>query len=212
MNTPRMLISGLIAAAVTFGLFLFMYKLVLSGNNRLADVEQLPGIRFGPVEIPDEVQLKKRQPPKKPPPPKEPPPPPKMNVAQINKPVQNLPQLDVPNLDVPLVGGGGLFLGNFAQVDRNAEGDIIPLVRIQPQYPRQAAIAKLEGWVKVEFTITAIGTVKDPKVIEAEPSRVFDREAIRAILKWKFKPRVVDGVAVDRRATQIIEFKLDPNS
>jgi len=61
----------------------------------------------------------------------------------------------------------------------------------------------------VEFTITAIGTVQDPRVIDAEPARIFNREAIRAILKWKFKPRIVDGVAVDRRATQIIEFNLD---
>jgi protein TonB len=38
---------------------------------------------------------------------------------------------------------------------------------------------------------------------------LFDREAIRAILKWKFKPRVVDGEAVERRATQTIDFKLE---
>ena len=66
-----------------------------------------------------------------------------------------------------------------------------------------------EGWVEVEFTITEVGTVKDPKVIDAKPPRIFNREAIRAILKWKFKPRVVDGVAVERRATQIIDFNLD---
>ena len=46
-------------------------------------------------------------------------------------------------------------------------------------------------------------------VIDSKPPRVFNREAIRAILKWKFKPRVIDGVAVDRTATQIIDFSLD---
>jgi protein TonB len=51
--------------------------------------------------------------------------------------------------------------------------------------------------------------VKIPRVIEASPARIFNREAIRAILNWKFKPRVVDGVAVDRQATQLIEFTLD---
>jgi protein TonB len=51
--------------------------------------------------------------------------------------------------------------------------------------------------------------VKDARVVESEPPRVFNREAIRAILKWKFKPRVVDGVAVERRATQVIDFSLD---
>ena len=66
-----------------------------------------------------------------------------------------------------------------------------------------------EGWVKLEFTITETGTVKDPRVIDSQPPRIFNREAIRAILKWKFKPRVVDGVAVERRATQTIDFKLE---
>jgi len=212
MNLPRMIISALAAVGVTLGLFIFMYKLVFSQTGELSDVDELPGIHFGPVEIPNELQTKQRRKPQKPPPPKNPPPPPKMQVQKAVQNVTNLPQLDIPNLDVPLVGGSGLFLGNFATVDRTAEGDIIPLVRIQPQYPRQAAIAKLEGWVKIEFTITAVGTVKEPRVVEAEPSRVFDREAVRAILKWKFKPRVVDGVAVDRRATQIIEFTLDPES
>jgi protein TonB len=117
--------------------------------------------------------------------------------------------MDLPRLDVPLVGGEGIFIGNFRQVDRTAEGDIVPVVVIRPMYPRDAAISGIEGWVKVEFTITETGTVKDPHIVDAQPPRVFNREAIRAIMKWKFKPRVVDGVAVERRATQVIDFTLD---
>lgn len=120
-----------------------------------------------------------------------------------------MPRMELPDLDLPLTSGEGMFLGNFQQVDNTAEGDIIPVVVIRPMYPREAAISGTEGWVKVEFTITEAGIVKDPRVIDASPARIFDREAIRAILKWKFKPRVVDGVAVDRRATQVIEFTLD---
>ncbi len=208
MKTPRMLISGLVAVAVTFGLFYLMVTLVFSNIDRNENDENLPGIHFGPVDIPEDAATKKRQKPKPPPPPKKPPPPPKM---QVSNPDVNPDQLDLdmPNLDVPLSGAGGLMGLNFAAVDRTAEGDIIPLVRIQPQYPRQAAISRIEGWVKLEFTITPLGTVKDPRVLEAKPPRVFDREAIRALLKWKFKPRVVDGKAVDRQATQTIEFKLE---
>lgn len=127
----------------------------------------------------------------------------------MDKTQQNMPKLDLPNLDVPMSGGEGMFIGNFAQVDKTAEGDIIPIVVIRPMYPRDAAMRGVEGWVKIKFIITAIGTVKSPKVVDAKPPRVFNREAIRAILKWKFKPRVIDGVAVDRPATQIIDFSLD---
>jgi protein TonB len=107
-----------------------------------------------------------------------------------------------------MVGGDGMFIGNFGTVDKTAEGEAIPIVRIQPVYPRDAQMKGQSGWVTVEFTITPDGSVRDPRVLDAEPARVFNREALRAILKWKFKPRVVDGVAVDRLATQTIEFNL----
>jgi protein TonB len=210
MSRYRILISGVFAAGVTFGLFVFMQKLISSGGGDNSEMEAIAGIHFGPVDIPEEVATRSRRIPKKPPPPKNPPPAPKMQIARVEQQVSNMPRMNMPNLDVPLVGGDGMFIGNFGIVDKTEEGDIIPIVVIRPMYPRDAAMAGLEGWVKVEFTITEIGTVKDPRVVEAKPARVFNREAIRAILKWKFKPRIVDGVAVDRRATQVIDFSLDP--
>ena len=186
-----------------------MFKLISSGGGNNEELEAIAGIHFGPVDIPDDVMTKNRRIPKKPPPPKNPPPPPKMQIAKTDQTVQKMPQLDLPNLDVPMSSGAGMFIGNFASVDKTEEGDIIPIVVIRPMYPRDAAIKGLEGWVKVEFTITEAGTVKSPRVVDSQPPRVFNREAIRAILKWKFKPRVIDGVAVDRVATQTIDFTLD---
>lgn len=205
----RTLFSALLAVGVTFGLFLFMFKLISSGGNKNEELDAIAGIHFGPVDIPDDVLTKNRRVPKKPPPPKDPPPPPKMQISKMDQTVQNMPDLDIPDLDVPVTGGEGMYIGNFANVDRTEEGDIIPIVVIRPMYPRDAALKGQEGWVKIEFTITAIGTVKNPRVVDAKPPRVFNREAIRAILKWKFKPRVVDGVAIDRTATQVIDFSLD---
>ena len=209
MKHLRVLISALLAMAVTFGLFLFMHQLISSGGGDRADLGAISGIHFGPVDIPDEIANKSRRKPRKPPPPKDPPPPPKMQISRVDEQVRDMPVMNLPNLDIPLVGGEGMFLGNFQQVDQTAEGDIIPVVVIRPIYPRDAAISGIEGWVKIEFTITEAGTVKDPQVVDARPARVFNRAAIRAILKWKFKPRVVEGVAVDRRASQTIDFTLD---
>jgi protein TonB len=212
MKQIRLLIAALLAMAVTFGLFLFMHQLISSGGGERADLGAIAGIHFGPVEIPDEIANKSRRKPIKPPPPRDPPPPPKMQISRVDQQARNMPVMNMPNLDIPLVGGEGIFLGNFQQVDQTAEGDIIPVVVIRPVYPRDAAISGIEGWVKIEFTITEAGTVKDPQVVDAKPARVFNRAAIRAILKWKFKPRVVDGVAVDRRASQIIDFTLDDSA
>jgi protein TonB len=206
LRTP---VAAVLAVAVTFGLFIFMQKLISSGDHSRDDLDAIAGIRFGPVDIPDDVATRDRRKPPKPPPPKDPPPPPKLQVAKPDQVVQNMPKLDIPNLDNPLVGGEGMFIGNFGAVDRNEEGDIIPIVKIAPMYPRDAQIKGLEGWVEVEFIITEAGTVKDPRVINADPPRVFNREALRAILKWKFKPRIIDGVAVEREATQRLDFALD---
>lgn len=86
--------------------------------------------------------------------------------------------------------------------------DVIPLLRFDPVYPRKAARAGTEGWVKVEFTITGHGDVVDAVVVDSRPRRIFNDSALKAIKKWQFKPRVIDGRPVQTRATQVIEFKL----
>ena len=91
------------------------------------------------------------------------------------------------------------------------DSDVVALFRLEPDYPRKAAMAGTEGWVKVEFTINERGTVTDAVVVDSKPSRTFDRPALRAIRKWRFKPMVVNGKTVPRRATQVFEFKLAGN-
>lgn len=204
----RLALAGLFAAIVTVTLFLFMQQLVSTGGKVLGELDPIQGIRFGPVEIPDDVVARSRRKPERPPPSQDPPPPPRMSLSPTREPEPLLPRMEMPVLDVPLTGGAGLYLGNFQQVDSTEEGDVSPVVVIRPMYPREAALSGIEGWVKVEFTITETGTVTDARVIDAQPARIFNREAIRAILKWKFKPRVIDGVAVERRATQTIDFTL----
>lgn len=208
MNALRFMFATSAAAGVTFFLFLLMQALVASGRGSPVELEIFSGIRFGPVEIPDEVQARSRVRPPPPPPPDEPPPPPRMPTARPLERLQEMPRMDIPDLDLPEASGGGLFIGQLMPPDQAAEGEVIPVVVIRPMYPRDAAMEGIEGWVKVEFTITETGEVRNPRVIDASPPRVFDREAIRAILKWKFKPRVVDGVAVERRAVQTIDFSL----
>ncbi|MCF6288156.1 MAG: energy transducer TonB [Proteobacteria bacterium] len=205
----RTFISALPSVAITFFLFIGMYYLVnMSNHDKPSDDDQI-FIDFSPVKIDEEINQKKRRIPKKPPPPKEPPPPPKLNVQQNTKMVHNMPMPNIPPLDLG-VGGDGPFLGAMgAGVDMGKDGGIIPIVKIAANYPRKALIAKIEGWVEVEFTITEIGTVVGPKVIASKPARIFNREALRAILKYKFKPKIVDGVAMTQVATQKIEFNLE---
>ncbi len=204
---PRYILVAIVAAVITVVLYLLMHAMISQAADNVNNDNELPAIDFTKVKLDDEIRQRKRVIPKKPPPPKEPPPPPKMNVQQNQQVVNNMPTPNIPNLDLG-VGGDGPFLGAVGQVNMTEEGGVIPIVRIAPQYPRKALMAKIEGWVKIKFTITAGGTVSNPEVVDAKPRRIFDREAIRAILKFKFKPKIVNGVGVEQVATQTIEFDL----
>src|SRR5690625_3505782 len=184
MSTGIRYIVSTILAIVIASVPCSFRNAVLAGTRReRATMEAPPGSRFGPVEVDATTTTRDRRRPPPPPPPDEPPPPPETEIAQVEQQQQQLPQLDLPDIDVPR-SGDGPFLGNFGQVDRTEEGDIVPIVRIQPQYPRDAAIAQIEGYVTIEFIIDETGSVRSPKVVDARPPRVFNREAIRAILRW----------------------------
>jgi protein TonB len=91
-----------------------------------------------------------------------------------------------------------------------SDRDVIPLVRINPDYPPRALSRGLEGWVQVQFTITPTGTVADAKVVNAEPKNIFDDAALKAIARWRYNPKVEGGVAVERVGVQtIIRFQLE---
>jgi len=91
-----------------------------------------------------------------------------------------------------------------------SQGEAAPLVRITPKYPITAARDGKEGWVQLGFTISEIGTVTAPYIINSEPKRVFDKEALRALRKWKYKPKMVEGKAVQQTGQSIqLDFKLE---
>jgi protein TonB len=87
--------------------------------------------------------------------------------------------------------------------------DFALVKRVNPSYPSQALRSRTEGWVELAFTITADGDVENISVVDAEPRRVFDREATRALGQWKFTPRVEDGKPVAAKARQRLTFNLN---
>jgi protein TonB len=109
-----------------------------------------------------------------------------MDSIDPNAPTINVPPPTV-SADVQLGGPGGMNI---------AEGDYLPIVRVAPVYPARALSRGIEGYVDMSFTVTTTGTVKDPIVVFSTSS-LFERAATRAVLKFKYKPRVVDGVPVE---------------
>lgn len=93
--------------------------------------------------------------------------------------------------------------------DGMSDGTLVNLVRVSPIYPARALAQGIEGHVIVQFDVDANGTVMNVVVVESSHT-VFEREAIKAAQRFKFKPRVVDGVALVSIGVQnLFRFKLD---
>jgi protein TonB len=80
-----------------------------------------------------------------------------------------------------------------------------------PVYPIAAARNRQEGWVEVEFTVAADGSIQNAHVTGSQPSRIFDREAIAAVQRAKWQPRLENGQPVASTMRRRIEFKLGGN-
>lgn len=110
----------------------------------------------------------------------------------------------------PVVDTRGAMKG--LKLSAGSDRDVVPLVRVPPDYPPRALSRGLEGWVKVQFTITVTGTVKDAVVVEAQPKNIFDDAALKSIARWRYNPKVEDGMAVERVGVQtVIRFELEDN-
>jgi len=203
----RFITAIALGLAVTFGLFLLMQTLIDLGKYKVENEKKLAVFDFVRMRHESRTQLKKRVLPQKQKVNKQPAPPsmklPKAGSAAGAGAIKVAAPTPVMDSKVKLAGGPGL---NAASRDAGS----IPLVRIQPMYPRSAAERRIEGWVLLEFTISKKGTVKNPRVIEAKPPGVFDRAALQAIRKWKYKPKIQNGVPMETVGVQVqLTFKLD---
>jgi protein TonB len=196
----RHLTAGFLAIGVTFGLFYLMQALILGKDVKLGEAGGTM-IDFVRLKKDSELETKKRKMPEKKEP-EEPPPPPDLSMARSNKPNQEMGDMAFA-IDVDVdVGGTNVAIAA-------SDTDVVPIVRVQPQYPLRASERGIEGWVEVQFTISKLGTVKDPMVINSHPSSIFDRSALKAIRKWKYNPKIEDGEPVERPGIKVrLKFEL----
>lgn len=185
------------AVATTFSIFYVMQGLVSSDEVILnedppliiVDWVQPPDKPFSPKPI---DRLPPFVPPVDPPKPVQP------------KPTDDhkgpTPQISVappkPSTDLPVV--------DLGQVD----GERMPIVRVAAQYPRRCAEKGISGWVTMDFDVNKFGSVENPTVIDADPSGCFNRTALKAIVRFKYKPTIIDG---QPRASQGVRFRMTFN-
>ncbi|MEM5513217.1 energy transducer TonB [Pseudoalteromonas sp. AS84] len=196
IKTSTAVIGG---AAMTFAAFAFMQYLI-SGEQR-APVKPGGDIIVEIFQAPEDSKVRHIQ--------KIQPPPPMPKVPQKAPPLDTSadPVLAISDFTPVTIDDFG---GDINNTINRPTGDATPIVRITPKYPTTAARDGIEGWVQLSFSISPTGEVIDPVVINAEPKRTFDREAIRAIKRWKYRPKVIEGVAqLQTGQTVQLDFKLE---
>ena len=196
MAFARTLVPMGLGILTAFALFWVMQALIgVSGELREGGGNlSVDFVRLRRDNAPD---LKKREPPKREKP-EQAPPPPELNMAKAINPSDAVGEI-VPIVDTSMELENATNLNTGAGGDR----DVVPLVRVDPEYPPRAKQQGIEGWVDLEFTITPVGTVQDPVVIGSNPSFVFDRAAIQAVRKWRYNPKTENGVVVARKGVQV---------
>lgn len=200
----RLIVSVLLGAAITFALFVLMAELISNSQRPPEESAPTPIIDIVMDEPDSSTEMRQRVPPPPPPPPQQPP------KVQPQEPDAAEPDAGDMSFNMPGVdiGGASIDIGGPGAMQR--DGEATPIVRIEPRYPIQAARDGKEGWVRLSFTINEVGGVDDVTVIEAEPKRIFDREAKRALRKWKYKPKIVDGKPQKQFNMKVqLDFKLE---
>ncbi len=179
-----------LGALVTLGVLFTMHVLIATPQAQLDESGTRHFVDFVRVQREETVQRKDRRP-KKPMTPDAPPPQavtPRMDAVDEAQVAVAVP---VAPVDVGVemdVSGLGLAA---------SDGDYLPIVKIAPVYPSAARQRGIEGYCLVEYTVTTLGTTKDIVVVEAEPEGIFNRTSIKAAEKFKYRPRVVNGEAIE---------------
>ena len=181
------------SAALTLVIFYLMQALIAVGDVELSE----KGIRIADVTMPErdlELLMDVERPEEEEPPPETMPP-----------EFDMTPPADLDNATPrPKFDFKGRKSGVFA------DGSYVPIFKVPPIYPRRAQERGIEGCVMLEFVVTKVGAVRDPVVLWSIPSGIFDRAAMRSALKFKYKPQIRDGEAIEvKDVMNIIIFKIE---
>lgn len=201
----RMSGSFFFASGVTCLLFWLMQVLIVVEARPATEVAPLASLDFVHVRVDDKRAIKKAVP--KPP----------------TRPVEAAPPIDGPlgnTGESSGIGVRGSFEGAGTTERLEAlegiepvDGEAMPLLRVQPEFPEKALARGIEGRVLVEFDVTEAGTVENARIVAFEPSPVFNEAALRAVRQWRYNPKVVNGRTVRQTGMRIaIPFVRDQSS
>lgn len=193
-----------LASLITFCLFVLMATLV--ANNQSAPIDTAPAVPVTVMQTPDDSKINKidRPKPKPPEPPKARPKPTEITPEEGSEPTSYAKNITMPAAQTTT---------EIGSLMKQPDSDARPIVRVNPKYPIKAATEGKEGWVLLSFDINEIGAVTNVQVLDSQPKRTFDNAAKKALKKWKYRAKVVDGKAIiQQNLTVQLDFTMAQNS
>jgi len=193
---------GILLAFLVFWVMQWMIQPKQTGEQTSNEVAMVDFIRA----LHDSESETKQRNAKEPPEPKIPP---MLQVPALKQAAPQKMDISIPDISSSLASFKGDAMGGMLSGYGFGDSDVIPLVQVEPRYPPQAISRKIEGYVVVRLQISKLGSVEEVSVIDAKPKGIFEREAIKAAWRYRFKPKLVDGKPVPQVATLPFEFNLD---
>lgn len=180
----RLLITAPIGSAITVCILFAMHLLIDSRAEVMTDASRTRyhldfiRLREAPPEVIEDIV---KPPPKPADVPRERPP------STGDGPVG--PYIPVNHAPPPVTGPG-------EQIELGiSDGPLVTVMRAEPQYPLRMASAGIEGYATVAFDVDGSGAVINARVIDSS-HRAFERPALDAVQRFKYRPRIVDGEGV----------------
>ena len=191
--TLRSIVGAVVAIPIAIGLFYIMQSLV----TRDFEQEDVKARKIADIVVPDKVietNLKEVLPEKVEDPDE---PPPDMEPLDFDTDLDMSSANMAPTVAVNVsINASGLSSG---------DGEYLPIVKVAPIYPRRAQTRGITGFCIVTYTVTTTGAIRDPYVeneTDCSPKGIFERASLKPALKFKYKPRVVDGEAIEVAGVQ----------
>jgi protein TonB len=191
-SAVRLFVGAALALPVAGGLFFIMQYLIATADPQIDDekTRKLPDIFMPERDIDTNLAEVK---PDKPDDPEEPPPELDTPDLDMDMNLQAVNMAPSAGVDIAIAGGGGLGA---------SDGEYLPIVKVAPIYPRRAQTRGITGYCIVEYVVTKSGSIRDPQPVDCQPAGIFERASLKAALKFKYKPRVVDGDPIEVAGVQ----------
>lgn len=213
--TLRLLFALVGAVAITVAVFWFMHGLIEAGQSEQAELrvfQQVEIIKPSPQErepepLPESREQMQREPGVGTPRP--------MAPIPVTKLTPEMPTLDLSLGDMAVqkvgerftapAGANGVDFGG----GQDAQGfvEVVPYNTRKPNVPELAWRNKINGWVRVAFSVTPDGSTRNVRVLDARPRGVFEEKVVAAVEDWQYSISFSGREAANVVLTQRVDVR-----